>query len=82
PWADQSARAFQKAALGSYSGQTGLDVVAGTCVVYVDALRYDLATRVARRLSGLTVVVGPRQAAFPSGTPTGQPAVAPIKVSM
>ncbi|MBR7513850.1 hypothetical protein KC219_27195, partial [Mycobacterium tuberculosis] len=40
PWADQSARAFQKAALGSYSGQTGLDVVAGTCVVYVDALRY------------------------------------------
>lgn len=82
PWADQSARAFQKAALGSYSGQTGLDVVAGTCVVYVDALRYDLATRVARRLSGLTVVVEPRQAAFPSVTPTGQPAVAPIKISM
>ncbi|HAM12623.1 MAG TPA: BREX-1 system phosphatase PglZ type B [Microbacterium sp.] len=82
PWADQSARAFQKAAVGSYSGQTGLDVVAGTCVVYVDALRYDLATRVARRLSGLVVVVEPRQAAFPSVTPTGQPAVAPIRISM
>jgi hypothetical protein len=82
PWVDQSARAFQKAAVGTYLGQTGLDVAAGTCVLYVDALRYDLATRVARRLSGLAVVVEPRQAAFPSVTPTGQPAVAPIRISM
>src|SRR5690625_1353447 len=82
PWVDQSARAFQKAAVGTYRGQTGLDVAAGTCVVYVDALRYDLATRVARRLTGSSVVVEPRQAAFPSVTPTGQPAVAPITISM
>lgn len=82
PWVDQSARAFQKSAVGTYRGQTGLDVAAGTCVVYVDALRYDLATRVARRLSGLAVVVEPRQAAFPSVTPTGQPAVAPIRINM
>ncbi len=80
PWVDQSARAFQKAAVGTYRGQTGLDVTAGTCVVYVDALRYDLAMRVGRRLSGLAAVVEPRQAAFPSVTPTGQPAVAPIKI--
>ena len=82
PWVDQSARAFQKTAVGTYRGETGLDVVAGTCVVYVDALRYDLATRVARRLSELAAVVEPRQAAFPSVTPTGQPAVAPIRISM
>lgn len=81
-WVDQSARAFQKAAAGTYRGQTGLDTAAGTCVVYVDALRYDLATRVARRLSGLATDVEPRQAAFPSVTPTGQPAVAPIKISV
>lgn len=82
PWVDQSARAFQKAAVGTYRGQRGLDVAAGTCVVYVDALRYDLATRVGRRLSGLVAAVEPRQAAFPSVTPTGQPAVAPIKMSL
>lgn len=46
PWVDKSARAFQKAAVGAYRGQTGLDVAAGTCVVYVDALRYDLAAAV------------------------------------
>lgn len=82
PWVDQSARAFQKAAVGVYHGQTGFDVSEGTCVVYVDALRYDLATRVARRLSGVAAIVEPRRAAFPSVTPTGQPAVAPIKISM
>lgn len=82
PWVDQSARVFQKSAAGDYSGQTGLDIAAGTCVVYVDALRYDLAIRVGRRLSGHIVVVEPRQAAFPSVTPTGQPAVAPIKISV
>lgn len=41
PWVDQSARVFQKAAVGAYRGETGLDVATGTCVVYVDALRYD-----------------------------------------
>ncbi|PPG29162.1 BREX-1 system phosphatase PglZ type B [Pseudoclavibacter sp. RFBB5] len=82
PWVDQSARAFQEAAVGTYHGQTGLDVSAGTCVVYVDALRYDLATRLARRLSPLAATVEPRLAAFPSVTPTGQPAVAPIKISV
>ena len=82
PWVDESARTFQKVAVLGYGGQTGLDIEAGTAVVFVDALRYDLATRVARRLSGLTVVEEPRQAAFPSVTPTGQPAVAPIKISM
>lgn len=81
PWVDRSARAFQKAAVSSYSGQTGLDVGAGTAVIYVDALRFDLAARVARRLSPLVAAVETRLAAFPSLTPTGQPAVAPIAVT-
>ncbi|MDN5585418.1 MAG: BREX-1 system phosphatase PglZ type B [Brevibacterium sp.] len=82
PWVDESARAFQKAAVTNYHGRTGLDIGAGTAVVYVDALRFDLATRVARRLSPLDVAVETRLAAFPSVTPTGQPAVAPIAITV
>ncbi|MDJ0324195.1 BREX-1 system phosphatase PglZ type B [Cryobacterium sp. PH31-AA6] len=82
PWVDESARAFQKAAVTNYHGQTGLDIGAGTAVVYVDALRFDLATRVARRLSPLDAAVETRLAAFPSVTPTGQPAVAPIAITV
>lgn len=81
PWVDASAREFQKAAAAGYTGQTGLDIEAGTAVVYVDALRFDLATRVARRLSPLVATVDTRLAAFPSVTPTGQPAVAPIAIA-
>lgn len=80
-WVDESARAFQKAAMAGYSGETGLDIEVGTVVVYVDALRFDLATRVARRLSPLVASVDTRLAAYPSVTPTGQPAVAPIAIS-
>lgn len=80
-WVDESARAFQKAAAAGYPGQTGLDIAGGTAVVYVDALRFDLATRVARRLSPLVAAVETRVAAFPSVTPTGQPAVAPIAIT-
>lgn len=80
-WVDESARAFQKAAVAGYAGETGLDIDAGTAVVYVDALRFDLATRVARRLSPLVASVDMRLAAYPSVTPTGQPAVAPIAIT-
>ena len=82
PWVDESARIFQKAAVTNYPGRTGLDIGAGTAVVYVDALRFDLATRVARRLSPLDVALETRLAAFPSVTPTGQPAVAPIAITV
>lgn len=82
PWVDSSARAFQEGAVTGYRGQTGLEIGAGTAVVYVDALRFDLAARVARRLSPLAAVVETRLAAFPSVTPTGQPAVAPIAIAV
>ncbi|WP_104161524.1 BREX-1 system phosphatase PglZ type B [Arthrobacter sp. ZGTC212] len=81
-WVEESARVFQKAAVTNYAGQTGLDIGAGTAVVYVDALRMDLATRVARRLSPHIAAVETRLAAFPSVTPTGQPAVAPIAIAV
>lgn len=78
PWLDTAARAFQTAAIAGYKGEVGLDVAAGTCVVFIDALRFDLAHRLAKRLAALDVSVGSRLAAFPTVTPTGQPAVAPI----
>ncbi|MDO5619450.1 BREX-1 system phosphatase PglZ type B [Kocuria sp.] len=81
PWVDERARTFQQASVKDYGGQAGLDISAGTVVVYVDALRFDLASRVTRHLSPFAVVVEPRLAAFPSVTPTGQPAVAPIAIT-
>ena len=78
PWVDDVARSFQAAAVAGYAGETGLDVPAGTCVVFVDALRFDLGQRLAKRLTSFEVSVSPRLAAFPTVTPTGQPAVAPV----
>lgn len=80
PWVEDAARTFQSAAVPGYKGQTGLDVPAGTCVVFVDALRFDLGQRLAKRLASLEVSVSSRLAAFPTVTPTGQPAVAPVSV--
>lgn len=78
PWVEESARAFQSAAIRGYKGEIGLDVSAGTCVVFVDALRFDLAQRLVKRLTTFDVAVSSRLAAFPTLTPTGQPAVAPL----
>ena len=80
PWLDAAARAFQTAATAGYNGEVGLDVAAGTCVVFVDALRFDLASRLVKRLTARDVSVSPRLAAFPTVTPTGQPAVAPVTI--
>jgi hypothetical protein len=76
-WLDETARAFQSVAT-DYTGQVGLNVQPGTCVVFVDALRFDLAHRLARKLAPLSLTIKHRLAAFPTVTPTGQPAVAPV----
>lgn len=81
PWVDRTARAFQDASSGEYSGDVGLNVAAGTCVVFVDALRFDLAQRLAKRLAPLEIETTSRLAAFPTVTPTGQPAVAPVNTT-
>lgn len=79
PWVDDAARTFQSSAVAGYEGETGLDVPAGTCVVFVDALRFDLGQRLVKRLASFEVSVSARLAAFPTVTPTGQPAVAPVR---
>ncbi|MBB3036611.1 BREX-1 system phosphatase PglZ type B [Hoyosella altamirensis] len=78
PWVEETARRFQAVAATGYKADVGLEISAGTCVVYVDALRYDLASRLAKRLALFEVAVSSRLAAFPTVTPTGQPAVAPV----
>ena len=80
PWLDALATAFQTQARAEYTGATGLAVEPGTCVLFVDALRMDLGHRLARSAerAGLSVGLGHRLAAFPTVTPSGQPAVAPL----
>jgi hypothetical protein len=77
PWAAEIAKAFQDHAKKEYPAAIGLETEPGTCVLFVDALRYDLAIRLAERLTGHETTIEHRLAAFPSITPTGQPAVAP-----
>ncbi|ASR55532.1 BREX-1 system phosphatase PglZ type B [Cellulomonas sp. PSBB021] len=81
PWVDLVAGRFQEAALSSgYDGSVGVEAAQGTCVLFVDALRLDAAHRLADVLTarGSTPTSTTRLAAFPSVTPTGQPAVAPL----
>lgn len=81
PWVDATARRFQEAAVsGGYPGGTGLEVGAGTCVVFVDGLRFDLGHRLRAELAarGELARLEHRLAAFPTVTPTGKPAVAPL----
>ena len=81
PWLAELAGSFQRAAVhGGYRGATGLEVEQSTCVVFVDGLRLDLGHRLAAILteSTLQTSLTHRLAAFPTVTPSGQPAVAPL----
>ena len=84
PWLDDVATAFQAAAAHGYTGATGLPIDPGTCVLFVDALRMDLGHRLTGALAaaGRVAQLSPRLAAFPTVTPTGQPAVAPLTVHL
>lgn len=85
PWLDASARHFQSllaanpSAARSGVGQTTPEQ--GTCVMFVDGLRFDLAWAVAARLEArsLRVTIGHRLAALPTVTATSKPAVAPLQ---
>jgi hypothetical protein len=83
PWLDESVRRFQEAV-----GEAALDYVVeplvawpvGTCLVFIDGLRFDVAKRLEASLTGegLEVAVRPRLTALPTITPTAKPAVSPI----
>lgn len=84
PWLRDGAEHFQAAVKvlplpGRESDRLGR-VDKGGCVLFVDALRYDLGMKVRDRVSsrGLTVELSHYTAAMPSVTPTAKPAVSPV----
>ena len=90
PWADASARRFQEAMLTAAKAQdlpapydTG-SAPAGTCVVFVDGLRYDLGRQLETELvrRGFVATTDRAFAAIPTVTPTAKPAVSPAASSL
>lgn len=83
PWLEQSARAFQ-AAVGAPSAHTvapsHMEITPGVCVLFCDALRYDLAQRLASSLQqqGVSCELDAALAPFPGVTPTAKAAVSPV----
>ncbi len=84
PWLDASARAFQTAVertpLPDREGQPVVEADPGTCLLFADGLRYDLAMCLVAELegSGLRCRVNSRWAALPTVTATAKPAVTPV----
>ncbi|MGH2586479.1 MAG: BREX-1 system phosphatase PglZ type B, partial [Dehalococcoidia bacterium] len=79
-WLDQGARTFQKA-LGSspFPAQPEDEFPPGTCVLFVDGLRLDVAEAVRASLSVLAdAELEWTFAAVPTVTPTAKPAVSPV----
>jgi hypothetical protein len=83
PWLEQGALALQKhvaAHPGSLQSPELPAPEAGTCLLFVDALRFDVARRLADRCAaqGLIASLAWRFAALPPVTPTAKPAVSPV----
>lgn len=78
PWADASARSMQALTTSYRGGQQSLPT-GGTCMVFVDGLRFDVARRLEARLTerGLSVAVTSRLAPIPTITASGKPLAAP-----
>jgi hypothetical protein len=82
PWLEVAAERMASAvaeAPASYTRSSVATWPEGTCVLFTDGLRYDVAQRLAAVLSrqGLEVTVEPQLAALPTITPTAKPAVTP-----
>ena len=86
PWAEESARYLQEILDskpypgGSVQSAQPPARQPGVCYLFVDGLRFDLAQRLADRLTagGCTVTSQPRWSALPSVTATAKPAVSPV----
>ena len=82
PWLDQSARAFQAAypAATRTPRQESTELLPGTCLLFCDALRYDLAQRLTGTLTqqGISCAIEVAPAPFPGITPTAKPAISQV----
>jgi hypothetical protein len=83
PWVEASARAFQGVAQQGWEREVPADVPAGTCMLFCDGLRYDLAERLAAVLEGRGADVELRHelSAIPALTATGKPAATPVSAA-
>ena len=83
PWLERIVEAFQDAIAASepdgYQAESPPEVADGTCLLFVDGLRFDLAHRLGTMLEqkGIEVEVEPRLTALPSVTATAKPAISP-----
>ena len=83
PWLERIVEAFQDAVAASepdsYQAESPPEVTDGTCLLFVDGLRLDLAHRLGAMLEqkGIDVEVEPRLTALPSVTATAKPAISP-----
>ena len=82
-WLDAGARRFQDAVGGSaadYLVEWLTDWTAGTCLIFVDGLRFDVGKRVEAALlvKNLAATIRPRLVALPTITSTAKPAVSPV----
>jgi hypothetical protein len=87
PWLDEGARRFQQAvgkAAADYHVEPMADWAAGTCLVFIDGLRFDVGRRVEAELvrRGFVADLRPRLAALPTITSTAKPAVSPVVASL
>lgn len=87
PWAEQAALHLQKEVLangypgGDYNSATKEELEAGTCLFFVDGLRYDLAKRVCQKLEqgNLKINCSNHWATLPSITASAKAAVSPVR---
>jgi len=88
PWLETAARALQDKVLGNptnnYVPSQPLHADAGTCILFSDALRFDVGVKLAAGLErrNLQCAVGWRLAPLPTVTPTAKPALSPIAGQM
>jgi hypothetical protein len=84
PWLRDAAELFQRrvkdAPLPGREAPRLDEVAPGTCVLFADGLRYDVAQKLVALLSGRVGAVQMRHqfVALPSVTPTAKPAVSPV----
>jgi hypothetical protein len=87
PWAEESARHLQKAVSesgypgGNSSTQKAPSYTEGECLLFVDGMRFDAAKRLAELLADIGYRIDERitWAPLPTVTPTGKPAVSPVR---
>jgi hypothetical protein len=87
PWIEESARYLQQVVEkngypgGSVYSARKASSYAGECILFVDGLRLDVAKQLAGKFAETNCCVSERVvwAALPSVTPTGKPAVSPVR---